>query len=314
LPDCDLDEYQSRAPKFSFDNESNENTKIKTSECYRLVHRRMLSQSGERTFISCILPKKAAHLHTIISTSFSDLRMLISTYSITQSLVFDFWVKTTGKSDFTSGNVHQIPNILKIATNDIVDCFFSRGLVLSCLTNHYTNLWQECWHSDYQKDCWAKESDRLDSKFFKNLTPSWQRNNALRTDFSRRQALVEIDVLTAMIMNIALDELKTIYRVQFPVLRQNENDTWYDKQGRIVFTCSKGLPGVGFPRKKNKIESIGWEDIKHMKSGTVERTIIDDTQPGGPVERTITYHAPFDRCDREKDYEEVWKEFERRFK
>ena len=51
-----------------------------------------------------------------------------------------------------------------------------------------------------------------------------------------------------------------------------------------------------------------------MKSGTVERTIIDDTMPGGPIERTITYEAPFDRCDREKDYEVVWAEFERRFK
>ena len=38
------------------------------------------------------------------------------------------------------------------------------------------------------------------------------------------------------------------------------------------------------------------------------------TPPGGPIERTITYLAPFDRCDREKDYETVWAEFERRFK
>lgn len=51
-----------------------------------------------------------------------------------------------------------------------------------------------------------------------------------------------------------------------------------------------------------------------MKFGTVSHTIIDDTMPGGPIERTITYEAPFDRCDREKDYEVVWAEFERRFK
>ena len=51
-----------------------------------------------------------------------------------------------------------------------------------------------------------------------------------------------------------------------------------------------------------------------MTSGTVERTIMDDTLPGGPIERTITYLAPFDRCDREKDYETVWAEFERRFR
>jgi len=51
-----------------------------------------------------------------------------------------------------------------------------------------------------------------------------------------------------------------------------------------------------------------------MKSGAVERTITDDTLPGGPRERTIVvYEAPFDNCDREEDYEIVWAEFERRF-
>ena len=39
-----------------------------------------------------------------------------------------------------------------------------------------------------------------------------------------------------------------IYNVQFPVLQQNEDDTWYDTTGNIVFTCSKGLTGVGLDR------------------------------------------------------------------
>jgi hypothetical protein len=50
-----------------------------------------------------------------------------------------------------------------------------------------------------------------------------------------------------------------------------------------------------------------------MKSGTVSRTIMDDTLPGGPRERTIIYEAPFDKCDRETDYETTWVELERRF-
>ncbi len=33
-----------------------------------------------------------------------------------------------------------------------------------------------------------------------------------------------------------------------------------------------------------------------MKQGTVECRILDDTMPVGPVQRTITYLAPFDRC------------------
>ena len=78
---------------------------------------------------------------------------------------------------------------------------------------------------------------------------------------------------------------------------------------RIIFTVNRNLTGIGFPRKPSKTEPIGWEDIKDMQSGTVERTIIDDTMPGGPIERTIAYEAPFDRCDREKDCEAVLGKF-----
>jgi hypothetical protein len=53
------------------------------------------------------------------------------------------------------------------------------------------------------------------------------------------------------------------------------------------------------------------EDIADMTSGTVSRTIVDDTLPGGPVEPTITYEAPFDRCDRVAEYRVAWEVFER---
>ena len=35
-------------------------------------------------------------------------------------------------------------------------------------------------------------------------------------------------------------------------MRQYEADTWYDANGRIIFTASKGLPGVGLSRKAIK--------------------------------------------------------------
>ena len=97
-------------------------------------------------------------------------------------------------------------------------------------------------------------------------------------------------------------------------MQQYERDTHYDQNGRIVFTASKGLTGVGFPRKGkgrgiNKEE--GWEDIQDMTSGSVSRTILDDTLPGGPVERTITYEAPWSKCDRVEDYRGVWAFFEK---
>lgn len=271
-----------------------------------MVFRGQLSQSGERTLISAIVPKEVANINSIIAVSFLDTSKMLSIAAYSSSIIFDFYIKTTGKTGLYESTFKLLP-LLEIGYE-----LKLRVISLNCLTDHYSNLWEETYTFQFNQDTWTKKDPRLNNNFFKNLTPHWQRDIALRSDYERRQALVEIDVLAAMALGLTLDELITIYRVQFPVMRQYEKDTWYDQNGRIVFTISKGLVGVGFPRKGKKGEQ-GWEDIKDMKTGTVERTIIDDTMPGGPIERTIIYQAPFDRCDREEDYHTAWEAFEIRF-
>ena len=204
------------------------------------------------------------------------------------------------------------------------------ALVLNCLTIHYAIFGDACWNADFNHQHWTKPDPRLPNPFFENLTPTWQRHCALRSDYARRQALVEIDVLASMALGLTLDELITIYRVQFPVMRQYEADTWYDAKGRIVFTASKGLVGIGLSRKAGKQDRpcrlihpdgkeeqrlLGWDDVRDLPAGfRIVRTVLDDTLPGGPRDRDISYLAPFDRCDREADYRTAWASFEVRTK
>jgi hypothetical protein len=306
FPACPPSEFQKRIPEWISENIS----KGKVTERYRLIHRGMVKSLNERTLISAIIPPKFTHINSCLSWEFESNDILLILYGLTLSVCFDFRVKTTGMSNVNISLIEQLPFVE--SREYLLSYLMFYGLALTCLTKHYSELWEDSFKTDYYEFKWSKVDSRLSNNFFAKLTPHWQRHVALRTDYERRQALVEIDVLAAMALGLTLDELITIYRVQFPVMRQYEKETYYDQNGRIVFTPnSNGLPGVGFPRKGKKGET-GWEDIQDMTTGTVPRTITDDTLPGGPIERTITYTAPFDKCDRETDYRTAWAAFEKR--
>lgn len=313
-PFCSIDDYFLREPKTYWDTSYHEE--------YRLVMRRMLNQGGERTLISALLPPGMGHIHTIFGLAVSDkniISLLAATFS---SIPFDFYVKSTGKSDILFDLASKLPllneSIFALSMSE-------RSLLLNCVTNHYANLWKTCFDTSFTHSTWSKSDPRLSPTRFTSLTPEWTWDTPLRTDYERRQALVEIDVLTAMALGMTLQQLKTIYRIQFPVLQSYEADTWYDANGRITFTNNRSLTGVGFTRPEwenaGAVQPIKrgdapWDGImKHAPAGYVfARTITDDTMPGGPVQRTIEYAAPFERCDREQDYETAWKFFEEKYK
>jgi hypothetical protein len=254
---------------------------------------------------------------------------MVSFLGWSQSIPLDFRVKTTGMGHANKSLIDQLP-CPKILKTDLE----VRTLALNCLTTHYAPLWQELFTPAFTEEGWSQpDNPRLSQHFFRDLTPEWQRNCALRSDYARRMALVEIDVLVAQELGLTLEELQLIYRVQFPVMQGYERDTWYDLHGRIVFTNSKGLVGVGLPRKRGKKDPDitltlpdgrtrpiqGWEELRqlqesgHLPDGSVAtNTVTDDTLPGGPRTVERQYTAPFALANREEDYKIAWAFFESR--
>lgn len=313
----------------------------KTINLFRHVHRRSIDPSMERTVMAAVIPPGVYHIDSIFSLAFEKNKDLIIFSAEISSLPIDYMIRATGKSDLRMDLLEHVPFF-----EDIQEILV-RGLVLNCLTTHYAPLWQEVYDLNFADQSWSQPSNpRLPQDFWSSLTSTWTRDCALRSDYARRMALVEIDVLVAQALGLTLDELLLIYRVQFPVMQGYERDTWYDATGRIVFTNSKGLVGVGLPRKggpktprtrmttpdgKVDIRPLGWDDLwtyasaeagdspevlhaggtPKVPDGTViTQWVMDDTLPGGPREVERTYVAPFVRANREDDYRMAWAFFE----
>ena len=340
-PMTDRAEYLRRTPRVSWV-EPGETQGRPVTEFYRHVHRNYVGSASERTSAPIVIPPGAAHIDTVFSAAFREPGVMVMLGAAMASTLVDFFIKTTGKNHIRDEIARQLPLLqprVELA---------SRYLSLVCLTTHYAHLWEEVYDVDFADQAWSQPGNpRLPQGFWSQLTSSWTRDCALRRDYARRMALVEIDVLVAQALGLTLDELLLIYRVQFPVMQGYERDTWYDIHGRIVFTNSKGLVGVGLPRKgarstprtrivtsdgQTREGQFGWDDLwayanldagdseaviqrggsPKVPDGTViTQWVMDDTLPGGPREVERTYVAPFARANREDDYRIAWAFFEK---
>lgn len=274
------------------------------TDYYRVAFRRRLNVKQERTLIGAIIAPGTLHTNLLNSIEFEKSEDMVLFSGYTASLPFDFIIKSLGKGDLYDDSIKKLPFLRTKHAKDI--CL--RALRLNCLTEDYAKLWKESFCEEYRSSAYSIESPMLDTKCFSRLNGEWSKSHAVQSDYERYISLIELDVLCCMAFGITLNELKVMYRIQFPVLQSYSTDTWYDSNGRITFTNNRSLVGVGFDRKEFEL------NMKDAPAGKkFYRTIMDDTMPGGPVERTIEYVAPFDRCSREQDYEIAWKFFEEKY-
>lgn len=270
---------------------------------YKILSRRRLNKIGERTLVSALYPAGTGHVHTVIGVSGKNAYSLAVLAGEMASLIFDAYVKILGKDDIYYDTIRKFPMVDAKFAAEIA----ARSLLLNCVSMHYSAFWGKASNEEMSQCQWTKQDNRLSPNYFVSLAFEWKAESVLRNDYARRQAMIELDVLTAMALGFDLELLKTLYRILFPVLQQYENDTWYDANGRIVFSV-KSMGELTYRR-------TDWErNIKTLPAGKkCTRMITDDTVPNGPIERLIEYVAPFDRCDREKDYETAWKFFEKKY-
>lgn len=263
----------------------------------------MINLNSERSFISATIPHFIAHVDSVQSVAFHNLENVLIASACWAALPYDFLIKVSGRQNLHEHDLASLPFV------DPTDTAKSRALRLACITGLYADMWNECapalnplpWHVD---------DPRLILDGPVEGPAIWDRMAALRTEFARRMALVEIDVLVAQLLGLSLDQLVEIYRIYFPVLQQNEAGTWYDRNGRIAWSCSKGLPGVGYLEDGRSPSRRRWEQILESGRTHLECEAVVDFLPGGPNRVTRIFEGPFDTCDRVADYKRAWAYFE----
>ena len=152
---------------------------------------------------------------------------LLTIAACLNSVVFDFYIKTFGKEDLYENTLGNLP----LFDGKLIKYLWSRVLLLNAIGNEYDELVEYILPNIDVNDSWARNNERLPKmSFFEILSDK----HFVASDYARRELLLEIDVLVSIMLGISIADLQNIYRLQFPVMKQYEEDTWYAIRSSMI--------------------------------------------------------------------------------
>src|SRR5262249_8090030 len=157
----------------------------------------MVVSTNERTLISALIPPGPGHIDTVFSIAFENAEEAFQFGWLCCSLPYDFFVRTTGKTHFRRDLADLLPWPDLVGVEPFA---IPRIAALTCVTQAYEASWNQITaHHDRISLNFSKEDPRLKHP---RLTRAWSLSTPLRTDYIRRQALVELDALAALVLGL----------------------------------------------------------------------------------------------------------------
>lgn len=230
----------------------------------RIGWRRMAATTGVRTFYPTVIPEGTAHVNGVVSgfsPLFEDSESMLSLAGLWSSIPTDFFVKAAAFGDLYGSVVDRLPaEVHELYREPLA----TRTARLICMTLDYAPLWEDV------------------------MGEPWSQDSPTRNTLGRRQLMVELDALGALNLGLTIEELSTIYRTQFPVLRGYEQRDLYDDHGHEV---------------PNEISKL------YRKVGEEGMTLEDRTWVHPQSEVEYVFEFPFRSFDREKDMRAAYEKF-----
>ncbi|MCS4490322.1 class I SAM-dependent DNA methyltransferase [Corynebacterium sp. ES2775-CONJ] len=205
---------------------------IPIARTYRVAWRTMAATTGYRTLYPAIIPPGSCHVFTITScfdpNSFFSICLIGGCLS---SLILDFYVRSTGATHLLPSVVAPLPRVRR--EDALSQKIVSRYLKLNCITDAYSDIWRDVTGTE------------------------WDLSVAIRNARKREETQAEIDALVAIALGVTLEDLVTIYRSQFPVMKKYDQQRQYDDAGDLI--THKEIIGQPFDRV------AVWESIYESK-------------------------------------------------
>ncbi|UKY53181.1 N-6 DNA methylase [Streptomyces inhibens] len=269
---------------------------------YRVAWREMIAPNTERSLYPAVVPPGTAHTNVVRSTALRNNHLSVLASGLWSSVPIDYLLRITGTGHLDVGRAGALP--APAPAHPLAPALLLRTLRLNCLTTAYADLWQDLYDPTWSAyEPWALSWPVMNTELHA-VTPTWQRDTPLRTEYARRAALVEIDALVAVWLGMDADALIAAYKGRFPVLQKYEAASWFDAEG---WKLASNARTIGQRQTKET-----WTQFEAYREAVGEPS-SEGVLPAGPnATPPHGYTAPFYKANREREMREAHAYFQKR--